>query len=369
MRQVQPGDKALPLKRFPALLTSAAALLALVTCAAPGAASVSSVPQAAPKDSSFFYESAAPEIRTKSCAAHTGNPAPFTPIGLLATPLTDTQTAALAKRLPSGASLAGSWELTSDDPNFGGLSGLALAEGNLLAVTDAGGWVALGLVEGAPASATIAYMKAADGRFLSGKGENDAEGLAWREGLAFVSYERDFRVEAFDLGGCGSAARAARVAALPGDFGGKPVDPNTGPEALALTPEGALVFGYEGAADAASPIGQVLADGTGRWTGRLAENPKGFALVAMDIVRLPSGEAREITLYRAFDPLRGARSVLVWGAGEGQRLTLSRPVLTDNFEGLAAEVLPDGRLRLWIVSDDNFSKLQRTLLYAFDVSP
>lgn len=229
------------------------------------------------------------------------------------------------------------------------------------------GWCSA--LRGAPVSAAIGYMQGADGRFLSGKSENDAEGLAWREGLAFVSYERDFRVEAFDLAGCGAAARAVRVAALPGDFGGKPVDPNAGPEALALTPAGGLLFGYESAADAASPLGEVLADGTGRWTGRLADNPKGFALVAMDIVRLPSGEDREIALYRAFDPLRGARSVLVWGEGESRRLTLSRPVLTDNFEGLAAVLLPDGRLRLWIVSDDNFSKLQRTLLYAFDVSP
>ncbi|MFN7178752.1 esterase-like activity of phytase family protein [Hyphomonas sp.] len=359
----------MPLKRFPALLTSAAALLALVTCAAPGAPAAASVAQSFPQDSSFFYEIAAPEIRAKSCAAHTGDPTPFSPISLSATALTEAQAAALAKRLPAGASLAGGWELTSDDPNFGGLSGLALAEGNLLAVTDAGGWVALGLIDDAPASAAIAYMKGADGRFLSGKTENDAEGLAWREGIAFVSYERDFRVEAFDLGGCGAAAMAVRVAALPGEFEGKPVDTNSGPEALALTPEGALLFGYEGLADATSPIGQVLADGTGRWTGRLADNPKGFALVAMDVVRLPSGEEREIALYRAFDPVRGARSVLVWGAGEDQRLTLSRPVLTDNFEGLAAEVLPDGRLRLWIVSDDNFSKLQRTLLYAFEVTP
>lgn len=359
----------MPLKRFPSLLTSVAGLLALVTCAAPGAPAAASVAQSFPQDSSFFHETAAPEIRTKSCAEHAGDPAPFSPISLSATPLTEAQTTALAKRLPAGASLAGGWELTSDDPNFGGLSGLALAEGNLLAVTDAGGWVGLGLVEGVPASATIAYMKAADGRFLSGKSENDAEGLAWREGIAFVSYERDFRVEAFDLGGCGAAARAVRVAALPGEFGGQPVDTNAGPEALALTPEGALVFGYESAAESSSPIGQVLADGTGRWTGRLAGSPKGFALVAMDVVRLPSGEDREISLYRAFDPIRGARSVLVWGDGEAQRLTLSRPVLTDNFEGLAAEVLADGRLRLWIVSDDNFSKLQRTLLYAFDVAP
>jgi len=357
------------MKRFTAVLASAAALTGLVTCAASGAPFASSAVQPLLNDSSFFHETAATGIRAQSCADASGEPVSFSKVSLAATPLTAAQITALSKRLPAGADFAGGWGLNSDDPNFGGLSGLALAEDNLLAVTDAGGWVALGLIDGAPASAAIAYMKGADGRFLSGKTENDAEGLAWRDGIAFVSYERDFRVEAFDLGSCGAAARAVRVAALPGEFAAKPVDANSGPEALALTPEGALLFGYEGLADATSPIGQVLADGTGRWTGRLAGNPKGFALVAMDTVRLPSGEDREITLYRAFDPIRGARTVLVWGDGEAQRLTLSRPVLTDNFEGLAADVLPDGRLRLWIVSDNNFSKLQRTLLYAFEVRP
>ena len=350
-------------------LIGAVSLFGLATCAASGAPSAASAAQPLLTDSSFLQESAAPGIREKSCADHSGAPVASSEVSLAVTPLTPAQTTAIAKRVPSGAVFAGGWELNSDDPNFGGLSGLALTDEGVLAVTDAGGWVTLGLADGAPATAAIAYMKAEDGRFLSGKAENDAEGLAWREGLAYVSFERDFRVEAFDLAGCGAAARAVRVAGLPGEFAGKPIDTNSGPEALALTPEGALLFGYEGLADATSPIGLVLADGTGRWTGRLAANPRGFALVAMDIVRLPSGEDREITLYRAFDPLRGARSVLVWGEGEAQRLTLSRPVLTDNFEGLAAQVLPDGRLRLWIVSDNNFSKLQRTLLYAFEVTP
>jgi hypothetical protein len=39
----------------------------------------------------------------------------------------------------------------------------------------------------------------------------------------------------------------------------------------------------------------------------------------------------------------------------------------DNFEGVAARRMPDGRVRLYIVSDDNFSASQRTLLMIFDV--
>jgi hypothetical protein len=354
-----------------AALGWAAALLGLVTCAAPGAPPVASADSAtvAVQPSTNAAAVLAPQIREKSCGAETVTPSRFSDIALAVRALSDAQAGAISKRLPEGARFAGGWDLASEDPNFGGLSGLAFAQGNLLAVSDAGAWIGLSVIEGAPTTATIGYMTGADGRLLSGKAENDAEGLVWYDGVAFVSFERDFRIEAFDLAGCGAAARAVRAASLPAEYGDKPVDTNSGPEALALTPDGALLFGYESAPDSVSPIGEVQADGTSRWTGRLSANPKGFALVGMDIVRLPSGEDREISLYRAFDPLRGARSVLVWGPGKDQRLTLSRPMLTDNFEGLAAEVLESGELRLWIVSDSNFNAVQRTLLYAFDVTP
>ena len=74
-------------------------------------------------------------------------------------------------------------------------------------------------------------------------------------------------------------------------------------------------------------------------------------------------------LYRAFDPIRGARVVL-----EVQHLTdligraeLKAPLPVDNFEGVAIGVSPEGKRRIWIISDDNFNRLQRTLLLAFDL--
>lgn len=41
----------------------------------------------------------------------------------------------------------------------------------------------------------------------------------------------------------------------------------------------------------------------------------------------------------------------------------------DNFEGLGVRTMPDGEVRLTIVSDDNFNFLQRTLLLDFAVNP
>ena len=39
----------------------------------------------------------------------------------------------------------------------------------------------------------------------------------------------------------------------------------------------------------------------------------------------------------------------------------------DNFEGISATRGPNGATRIYIVSDNNFSGRQRTLLLAFDV--
>ena len=47
-------------------------------------------------------------------------------------------------------------------------------------------------------------------------------------------------------------------------------------------------------------------------------------------------------------------------------IELKLPGTTDNFEGVAAEER-DGKTRLYILSDDNFNPMQRTLLLAFDL--
>ena len=316
------------------------------------------------------FSEAAPALIEASCAPGTASLEPL-PADFAATALDTADTGQIAALLPEAAALAGSWELESSNPVFGGLSGLArLPEdvgGGLLAITDDGHFVWIGLEAGAPASAQIAYMRGADGQPLSSKFQTDAEGLVYEDGLALVSFERDHRIEAFALGRCKAAARAAFVASLPREHEGRAVGENQGPEALFLKPGGTLGFGYEGAVGV-SPLGHVLSDGTGTWTGETAPAPALHGLVAMERVRSPMGEDLTIQMFRAWDPLRGNRIELRWGPGEAEVIKIARPAPVDNFEGLTAEWLADGRLRLWIISDDNFNRSQRTLLFAFDVS-
>lgn len=373
-------------KLLPALLATSL----MVTCAAPGevgagappvAAPVSgnvperpevaeSVPNLAGNDRLWRVRDHAKTLISASCPAGSARQEPL-PIDLSVTPVSLGSADEIARRIPETAVLSGAWELSSPNSNFGGLSGLALLPGSegggLLTVSDAGAFIWIDLENGAPSGAKIAYMQGSNGAQLSGKRSGDAEGLVWSDGLALVSFERDFRIEAFALSACGSAARAASVAALPEKFERRNIDENQGPEAIFLETDGALGFGYEGMLSV-SPLGQVLADGTSEWTGQSAPAPALHGLVAREILAFSKGSARTFELFRAWDPVQGNRIRLKWGDDEAQSLTLSRPLLVDNFEGLTAEVLHNGAIRVWMVSDNNFSGQQKTLLYAFDIT-
>jgi hypothetical protein len=101
--------------------------------------------------------------------------------------------------------------------------------------------------------------------------------------------------------------------------------------------------------------------------GPVIDKPVEFGLVALH--RLP-GE-RTAAMLRAWDPLRGNRIALkiLRGTTLVDQMDLARPMTVDNFEGLAAVPQADGRIRFYLLSDDNASPSQRTLLLAFDWQP
>lgn len=348
-------------------ITSLLIATALISaCAAPKKADPES-PAPTTTGSDWSVDAIARKLSEQSCRSGTKY-LPLQRIAVKARPVEFGPAAELARRLPHGVTFAGGWSLTSDNPAFGGLSGLAVTKsGNLLSVADVGEFVWLGLKDGQPdGTGKLAYMLGAQGEQLHGKKLGDSEGLAIRGDLALVSFERTHRISAFALPSCGANAREALIADLPPGFDGHKIEENLGAEALAVSPSGRIRFGIEHLDDGRSPIGMVAGKDKAGWTGELAHDPKGYSMVGMDQIQV-NGRTQTYELFRDWDPVRGSRNVIRWG---DHQFTITAPLTPrDNFEGIAAQKLDNGHVRLWIVADDNFSDRQQNLLYVFDIAP
>ena len=197
-----------------------------------------------------------------------------------------------------------------------------------------------------------------DGRALGRNEAPDAEGLAvLPNGDRLVSFERQHRVWLYPARG-----GAPRPVPLPDvTF----PDANGGMEALSADPA---------AGRDAYIVGAELTGET--WSCRISTRCVKGARVdlgsGMSLVALRRfGKGRTAVLLRGFATASGARSSLAImraGAVEAQ-LELARPLTVDNFEGVAAVERPNGVARFYLVSDDNGSATQRTLLVAFDWRP
>lgn len=199
------------------------------------------------------------------------------------------------------------------------------------------------------------FLSGLDGKPLPGKEEADAEGLArMANGDLLISFERDDRIWLYPADGRPPHAVPSPDVKFP---------PNLGMEALATDPDrGATAYIAGG-------------ESTGRtWSCTLTTTcvegptvplPPTFNLVATR--RLPKG--RTAWLLRSYTPVTGNAVTLRVTDADGRVIeeqTLRRPLTADNFEGLAAVPGPGGKIRFYLISDDNFSPSQRTLLLAFD---
>lgn len=261
---------------------------------------------------------------------------------------------------------AGGLHLSSDQTGrLHGLSDLAVsADGRLASISDAGDLLTARLTldaAGRPtglADARLGPLPGMDGAPLQGKGRADAEGLALMAGGdRLVSFEHDHRIWRYP-----AAGGPPRPAPMPAEA----FTDNNGMEAIAALPgPGAYAVGAE--------------DSGHTWSCRLSggcrpsysvEIPAGAGAGLVGAAALPGG--RIAWLIRAWRPLAGNHIALTIrdpAGAEIDRLELARPLTVDNFEGLAAVPQADGRIRLYLISDDNFSPQQRTLLLAFDWTP
>lgn len=283
---------------------------------------------------------------------------------------------------------AGGIEITSPDKNFGGWSSLAVSPDGtaMLSVSDEGRWLMAillyderGRLSGM-AEAKMAPMLGLDGKPISGKSLGDAESLVISPsspdslmGKAYVGFERAHRIWRYDLQAYGAEAKPEQL--LTQRHFGR-LNNNGGIESLELLP--ASTSGGDPrilaiTEDTLDPLGHIkgfIADGHNiGWFGVKVREPYS----PTDAARLPNGDL--LLLERRYSPLAGVGMQMRLIPGEtlkpdavvdgevlidvGQRYSI------DNMEGLAVREDEAGNLFVYVLSDDNFNPLQRTLLLMF----
>ena len=270
--------------------------------------------------------------------------------------------------------------LRSPDKAFGGISALRLeADGErFIACSDRALWLRGRILykDGRPAGVAEASLSP----ILNGEGlparDWDVESLAGDGRSLWIGLERLNAIVQFDYGAEGVLARG-RPIPVPPEI--KDLRYNRGLEALVFVPEG-------------QPLGGTLIALSERSLTKSGDHkafliggpsPGAFAVKRTngfdisDAALAPSGDL--LVLERFFTMSKGlAVRIRRLRLGEIKPGALADgPILfkadmafqIDNFEALAVHRTPSGETRLTLISDDNFSRLQRTLLLQFALAP
>jgi len=325
-----------------------------------------------------FIACAAVALASPSAAQRARFDAPV-PITVAAKPIEAFNVGAPDQRRFGTLEYIGGLELTSSFSEFGGLSAIRVEPDgeHFVSLTDKGNWLTGRIVHtrGRPsgiADAIMAPMLGPDGRTLASRGWYDTESLAERDGWLYVGIERVNRIVRFDFARQGVLARA-EVVQVP--LGISKLPNNKGLEALTFAPRngklaGALLAFSERGLD---PNGNLKAFLLGGAIPAEFSVKRRDEFDISDSVTLPSGDV--LLLERRFSWLSGIamrmRRIAIADIAPGA--LVDGPVLLfadmgfqiDNMEGLSAHVDADGRTILTMISDDNFSFLQRTVLLQF----
>jgi hypothetical protein len=277
--------------------------------------------------------------------------------------------------------------LRSPNKNFGGISAIRLAPdgAHFISLSDRGWWLRGRIVYDdtrptAIADAEMAPILGADGRPLAARGWFDTESIAEDGGTLYVGIERVHQIVRFNYGKDGLLARGQPIAVPPGL---RTLPANKGLEALVFVPKGlhqkesalagTLIAISERGLDKAGNINAFLIGGPA---------PGGFAVKRnasydiSDAALLPGGDL--LLLERRFNWTSGL-SVRMRRIALGEikpGALVDGPILfeadlgyeIDNMEGLSVHRGASGEIVLTLISDDNFSMIQRTLLLQFTLA-
>lgn len=271
--------------------------------------------------------------------------------------------------------------IDSDDSRFGALSGLDIGpDGKLTAVADTGYWFSADLAQTdgrltGLRNGRMAKLLDAEGNPLSGKRASDAEGLRIvRNGgseLAYVSFEQINVVRRYRGPDYGKAR--AELVKVP--LATAKLPRNEGLEAIAMAPRQGPLGG------AMLLFAEHALNGDGNHRAFIVGGPRdgAFAITysdefnVTDATFLPDGDL--LILERRFSYTRGiamrlrrfaADTIRPGTTVEGETLLdANMSYQIDNMEALAARPGPNGETIVYLMSDDNHSLIQRTLMLQF----
>jgi hypothetical protein len=269
--------------------------------------------------------------------------------------------------------LVSAFQLRSKDKRFGGLSGLAVGrDGRLYAVSDRGYWLSA-RIETDESNALVNLLDWRIAPMLTPartpvNGQlRDAEALAQtRDGSLLVGFEGAHRIWRYDPP---PHALESTAIAVPIPAGTERAPRNGGIEGLTVLPDGRLLILTEQFDNPDGSTKGWLAHGN--QSAEVSYLPaEGFRVT--DCAALANGDV--LVLERRYVPfgILSARMTLVQAeniqpgaklAGK-ELLRLEQPLATENFEGMAVTRVAGGTA-IYLVSDDNFSFFQQTLLLQF----
>ncbi|MBZ9747310.1 esterase-like activity of phytase family protein [Mesorhizobium sp. CO1-1-7] len=305
--------------------------------------------------------------------------APVEPVAVSARPITEFHIGRADKQF-GPLEFVGGLEMTSPSRDFGALSAFRFlkAGSDFIGVADTGYWFFGSVARDADRrplgiqNFRMQQMANQSGQPIDEKWEVDAEGLAVKDGIATVGFERNHRVSQFKIDPDNMKAPFRQLDFLVPAW---ELRQNRGFETVTHSNangqhEGGLVVVSEKSLDKSGNIYAAIIEGPHRGVFTVKRNDD-FDIT--DGAFLPDGDL--LLLERSFTMAGGLKMRLrrIYGESVEKGAVADGPVLLqadmgyqiDNMEGLDVWSRDDGALMVSLISDDNHSILQRNLYLEF----
>lgn len=277
-------------------------------------------------------------------------------------------------------SYRGGLHIDHEDARFGGWSALEVNDTGtqILSVSDSAYWMtarlhwdAAGWISSVE-SIDIAPILGRQGEILEGEREDSETIAQLADGRYAVSFEREHRINAYNLGTDWAGVHDATGEAMPIPPGTDALPNNGGLEGLTPLSDGGLLAAIEYPLEEDGPQIFWHFDGTD-WSQIELAPTNGYGITSLDV-----HDGQVYVLERFWNAVDGTRiRILRFAENELYQDALIQPDLlaameaenpVDNFEGISVIEQNDETILL-IISDDNYNVYgdQRTLLLAFAV--